>query len=62
MLTKKDLLKNKAFIEASDDAKLVVSYTDFWGDNECTPIIEYNQYSNTIFIIPGENCTEEDES
>lgn len=58
-MLKKDLLENKAFIEAPDNAKLIVSYIDFLGDNECVPIIEYNQYSNRIFITPGDVIEEE---
>lgn len=58
-LTKKNLLENKAFMEAPDDAQIVFSYIDFLGDNECTPNVCYNQYSNKIYLSPGESIEED---
>ena len=59
MLTKKDLLENEMFKNASDDVQKVFSYIDFLGDNECTPNVYYNQYSNRIYLSPGESIEED---
>lgn len=58
-MTKKDLLENKAFMEAPDDAQIISSYVDFFGDNECTLDVYYNQYSNRLYLSPGESIKEE---
>ena len=52
-MTKKDLLE--AIEDMPMDAEVVLSCVDFWGDSNCVPNIEYNQYSNTIYITPGDD-------
>ena len=56
-MTKKELLE--AIDGMPMDAEVVLSYADFWGDSNCVPNIEYNQYSNTIYITPGESIEED---
>ena len=58
-LTKKEFLENKAFMEAPDDAQIVFSYIDFLGENECVPSIFYNEYSNMVYLSPGDSIEEE---
>ena len=58
-LTKKQFLENEMFKNAPDDAKIVFSYIDFWGDNHCMPTIFYNEYSNIVYLSPGDSIEEE---
>ena len=56
-MTKKDLLE--AIEDMPMDAEVILSCVDFWGDSNCVPNIEYNQYSNTIYITPGDDVEED---
>ena len=58
-LTKKEFLENEEFKNAPDDAQIVFSYTDFWGDNDCVPIIFYNEYSNMVYLSPGDSIEDD---
>ena len=43
-MTKKELLENEEFIKASDDAEIIISYTDFYGDQEMEPTPHYTSF------------------
>ena len=58
-LTKKEFLENEMFKNAPDDAQIVFSYIDFLGENECVPTIFYNEYSNTVYLSPGDSIEED---
>ena len=47
------------FKNAPDDAQIVFSYIDSWGDNEYTPNVWYNEYSNIIYLLPGDSIEED---
>ena len=44
------------------DANIEMFYYDMWGENNCLLDLSYNEFTNTVYVCPGDNIEESDEN